>query len=159
MTVFLVLDITHHNSWGLRVGYWVYWSWTLLLSHQFSHRFRLRPGQVDRPAIAVPFSYTITGWGLSDVDRIRIVDSTTICGQAGAEVQPGGLEGWEIGRSWQVLAGCSCWILYPFLFSQSIVFFLNVWYSHPKKEGKDGKSEFLVKWREWLFYLFKDKHS
>jgi hypothetical protein len=56
---------------------------------------------VDRPAIAVPFSYTITGWGLSDVDRIRIVDSTTICGQAGAEVQPGGLEGWEIGRSWQ----------------------------------------------------------
>lgn len=49
-------------------------------------------GQVDRPAIAVPFSYTITGWGLSDVDRIRIVDSTTICGQAGAEVHSLGLE-------------------------------------------------------------------
>lgn len=84
---------------------------------------------MDRPAIAVPFSYTITGWGLSDVDRIRIVDSTTICGQAGAEVQPGGLEGWEIGRSRQDAAVGSV----PF-FIFSVHFFLNVWYSNPKKK-------------------------
>jgi len=49
-------------------------------------------GQVDRPPVAVPFTYTMTGWGLSDVDRIRIVDKTVICGQAGAEVHSLGLE-------------------------------------------------------------------
>ena len=78
-------------------------------------------GQVDRPAIAVPFSYSITGWGLSDVDRIRIVDSTTICGQAGAEVQRGGL-----GKCWswmQLLGSVS-----PFFRG------INVWYSNPQKK-------------------------
>ena len=91
---------------------------------------------MDGPAIAVPFSYTITGWGLSDVDRIRIVDSTTICGQAGAEVQPGGLEGWEIGRSWQGAAVGFCTLFY-FL---SPLFFSSMFgIATQKKREKMGK--------------------
>eukprot|EP00439_Symbiodinium_sp_Y106_P071415 s3228_g12.t2 len=49
-------------------------------------------GQIDRPPIGVPFAYTITGWGMSSNDRIRIVDQTVRCGRAGAETHSLGIE-------------------------------------------------------------------
>ena len=75
-------------SGGFRVAFPKFWSDELVASC-WLQTLRYQRGQVDRPAIAVPFTYTMTGWGLSDVDRIRIVDSTTICGQSGAETQLG----------------------------------------------------------------------
>ncbi|OLP85416.1 hypothetical protein AK812_SmicGene33593 [Symbiodinium microadriaticum] len=49
-------------------------------------------GQIDRPPIGVPFAYTITGWGMSSNDRIRIVDQSVRCGRAGAETHSLGIE-------------------------------------------------------------------
>ncbi|CAE7605738.1 unnamed protein product [Symbiodinium pilosum] len=49
-------------------------------------------GQVDRPPVGVPFHYTISGWGMSSTDRIRIVDKNVICGRAGAETHSLGIE-------------------------------------------------------------------
>eukprot|EP00929_Paragymnodinium_shiwhaense_P080064 TRINITY_DN41736_c0_g1_i5.p1 TRINITY_DN41736_c0_g1~~TRINITY_DN41736_c0_g1_i5.p1 ORF type:complete len:2632 (+),score=551.81 TRINITY_DN41736_c0_g1_i5:51-7946(+) len=37
-------------------------------------------GRLHRPEIGIPFSYVVEGYGLSDVDRISIIDGTTLCG-------------------------------------------------------------------------------
>ncbi|CAE8621898.1 unnamed protein product [Polarella glacialis] len=49
-------------------------------------------GRVDNPPIGMPFSYAVEGWGLSDTDRIRIVNADVRCASSDAATMSPGVE-------------------------------------------------------------------
>lgn len=49
-------------------------------------------GRIDRVPVGKPFTYIIRGWGLSDTDRISIVDSSVACASAKANEMSLGVE-------------------------------------------------------------------
>eukprot|EP00930_Biecheleria_cincta_P080621 TRINITY_DN689_c0_g1_i1.p1 TRINITY_DN689_c0_g1~~TRINITY_DN689_c0_g1_i1.p1 ORF type:complete len:2585 (-),score=436.87 TRINITY_DN689_c0_g1_i1:90-7844(-) len=49
-------------------------------------------GGIETPPIGVPFEYAIRGWGLSDVDRISIVDDDVECASPTANRHSSGIE-------------------------------------------------------------------
>lgn len=48
-------------------------------------------GLTEYPPVGVPFAYTVSGWGLSNTDRISIVDGSTPCASSTAHVMSTGI--------------------------------------------------------------------